>query len=91
VLAAAYTDGATRVTFEGRTVTYPLRAAPAACGAYAWAAAPLIDTDPGRRRRDRRACPPNTPGKTRQDRRPGARVHAAGKSLAARRLTCETE
>jgi hypothetical protein len=53
------------------------------CGEYALAAPTLINTDPVRRRRDRHACPPDTPGKTRQDRGSGGRVHVAGKSLAA--------
>ncbi len=70
-------------------LAHPRRAAPAVRDAYAWAASPLIETDPVRRRRDRHACPPDTPGKTHQDRGSGVIVHIAGKSLAARRLTCE--
>ena len=49
----------------------------------------MIDPGPVRRRRDRRAWPPGTPGKTHQERASGVLVDVAGKSLAARRLTCE--
>ena len=73
-------DGAgVRVTTFAPSVLYttvlpPRRVAPAARDEYAWAAPPLIDTDPVRRRRDPHACPPDTLGKTGQDRGSGVPV-----------------
>jgi len=82
--------GLTRSASHPRiTASPPRRAAPAACGACAWAASPMIDMDWVRRRRDRNACPPDIPGKTRHHRGSRVLVHVAGKSPAARRLMCK--
>jgi hypothetical protein len=71
---------AVRIVSAHHRLAHPRRASPAACGAYAWAASPPIDTDWVRRRRDRRACQPEHAG----DHTPGPKF---GRFCARRRRT----
>ncbi|MFM7779264.1 MAG: FGGY family carbohydrate kinase [Alphaproteobacteria bacterium] len=71
---------APRIASAHHRLAHPRRAAPAACGAYACTASPLIETDPARRCRERRPCQPEHAG----DHTPGPRF---GRFCARRHRT----